>query len=276
LRIPIYQVDAFTDTVFKGNPAAVCLLEEFLPDEIMLNIASENNLPETAFIVNKGNKYLIRWFTPNYEIDLCGHATLASAYVVLNFIEFGSNKVTFFSELSGELTVNKNNELFSMNFPSRPAKKIVEPNGLIEALGKPCRDILASRDVLVVYDKEEAIINLTPDFRNLSLENHLGIIVTAPSSEKRKSVDFVSRFFDPHVEIPEDPVTGSAHCTLIPYWAEKLGKCKLVAEQLSSRGGKLFCEYNNDRVIISGQAICYLKGEILVENLYSCEQLRTS
>ena len=264
MKIKMYQVDAFTDTVFKGNPAAVCLLDKFLPDDVMLNIALENNLAETAFIVPENDNYLIRWFTPGYEIDLCGHATLASAFVVFNFISPEKETVKFLSKFSGELTVNKSNNLLSMDFPSRPPKNIEEPAGLKEALSVDFKKIMASRDLFVIFDKEEDVLNLKPDFRNLDMQNYLGVIVTAPASKNRESTDFVSRFFAPHINIPEDPVTGSAHCTLIPYWAEILGKDKLIAEQLSKRGGKLFCEYKKDRVIISGNAVCYLKGEIEV------------
>jgi len=260
----MYQVDAFTDSVFKGNPAAVCILDKFLPDEIMLNIALENNLAETAFIVPDGDNYLIRWFTPGYEIDLCGHATLASAFVIFNFITPEKETVKFLSKFSGELIVSKNNEFLSMDFPSRPAEIIAEPSGLKEALGQEFKQVMASRDLLVIFDKEEDIIGLKPNFRNFDMQNHLGVIVTAPSSGKREPTDFVSRFFDPHIDLPEDPVTGSAHCTLIPYWANKLGKNNLVAEQLSARSGKLICEYKNDRVLISGQAVCYFEGEILI------------
>lgn len=261
MTIPIYQADAFTDKLFGGNPAAICPLTEWLPDDTMQQIAKENNLAETAFFVKNDNGYLLRWFTPEYEIDLCGHATLASAHILFTELAYGSDVINFDTIKAGTLTVKRDGDKYTMDFPCRQPIPIETPNGLVEALGgaEPTA-ILRSRDYFVVYDTEEEIIELSPDFFALSKMDTVGIIVTAPG----KNSDFVSRFFAPGAGIPEDPVTGSAHCNLIPYWAKIFGKDKLHAYQLSARKGELWCELKGDRVLMSGKAVTYLRGEILV------------
>jgi PhzF family phenazine biosynthesis protein len=260
MKLPIYQADAFTDTLFGGNPAAVCPLDTWLPDATMQKIAAENNLAETAFFVKKNNGYLLRWFTPEFEIDLCGHATLATAHIL--FTELGYSEPTIYFETmkAGVLTVTKNGDKYTLDFPSRPAEPApIIPTGLTQALGvtEPL-EFLRSRDYLLVYDNEDEILNCKPDFNLLAKFDVVGIIITSPGKE----VDFVSRFFAPAAGIPEDPVTGSAHCNLIPYWAEKLGKNELHAYQQSARKGELWCELKGDRVLMSGKAVTYLKGEI--------------
>ncbi|MBL7961277.1 PhzF family phenazine biosynthesis protein [bacterium] len=255
MKIPLYQIDAFTGNLFKGNPAAVCPLNEWLNDETLLNIAAENNLSETAFFVKEGMGYRLRWFTPEVEVDLCGHATLAAAFVIFNYIDPSLNRVVFATQ-SGNLTVTTNGKLLAMDFPSRKPAACSPPHDLIKGLGVSPAETLKSRDYFVVYSSEEEIKNLKPDMSLLSKLDALGVIVTA----KGNQVDFVSRFFAPGAGIPEDPVTGSAHSSLIPYWAEKLAKSKLHALQVSKRGGELFCELNGDRVMISGHAVKYLEG----------------
>jgi len=261
MKIPIYQADAFTDKLFGGNPAAICPLDEWLPDQTMQKIAVENNLAETAFFVKNEIGYKLRWFTPEYEIDLCGHATLASAHILFTELGFEGDAIYFDTVKAGNLIVTKNGDKYTMDFPSRPAIHIEPPVGLIEALGEELpKEVLRSRDYFLVYETENEIKDISPDFFALSKMDTVGVIVTAPGNE----VDFVSRFFAPGAGIPEDPVTGSAHCNLIPYWAEKLGKSKLHAYQLSARKGELWCELKGDRVLISGKAVTYLKGEIFV------------
>lgn len=257
MKIPVYQVDAFSNSMFKGNPAAVCPLREWLPDEIMQSIAAENNLAETAFFVNKGTHYDLRWFTPAVEVDLCGHATLASAYVLFNELGESGDRVRFQTR-SGELAVTRHGELLALDFPSRPPKAVQPCEGLISALGGAPVEVLAARDYLAVYNSERDVQDLQPDFEALKKIDRFAVIVTAPG----KQCDFVSRFFAPAKGVPEDPVTGLAHCTLIPYWAKRLGKAKLQARQISARGGTLVCELNGDRVRISGQAVLFLRGEI--------------
>ena len=255
-----YIVDAFADKVFSGNPAGVCLVDRPLDDEIMQKIASENNLAETAFIMPKGDDFDLRWFTPEVEIDLCGHATLASAYILSTFVD-SALKVMRFHTLSGVLTVTKRDNLFEMDFPAR--KPIQKPlNALMEqALGVPVLEAHLSRDMLLLIKDEAAVRTLTPDLKLLAqIPDCFAAIVTAPGND----VDFVSRFFAPNAGIPEDPVTGSSHSTLIPFWAERLQKNKMVAKQLSKRGGTLYCENCGERVKISGQAVLYLSGEIKV------------
>jgi PhzF family phenazine biosynthesis protein len=257
MRITMFQIDAFASRLFAGNPAAVCPLEDWLEDWQMQAIAAENNLSETAFFVPRGNKYHLRWFTPAVEVDLCGHATLASAFVILNYLEPSGESVTFDTR-SGELTVRRNGELFSMDFPARPPASCEKPALLFEALGKEPRELLASRDLMAVYQSEEDVRSMKPDMSLLEKVEHFAVIATAPG----KNVDFVSRFFAPRGGIPEDPVTGSAHCTLVPYWSKRLGKTELHALQVSARGGELWCEDRGDRVIISGRAVRYLEGII--------------
>jgi PhzF family phenazine biosynthesis protein len=259
MTIPIYQADAFTSQLFGGNPAAVCPLTEWLPDEVMQKIAKENNLAETAFFVKNDTGFLLRWFTPEYEIDLCGHATLASAHILFTEMAYSEDTIHFETIKAGVLTVQRNGDKYTMDFPSRPPIPIEEPNGLIEALGgvKPVA-ILRSRDYFVVYENESEVRDLSPDFFALSKLDTVGVVVTARGDQ----VDFVSRFFAPGAGIPEDPVTGSAHCNLIPYWAKILGKDKLHAYQISARKGELWCELRGERVLMSGKAVTYLKGEI--------------
>ena len=260
MKLQIYQVDAFSQVPFHGNPAAVVPLDSWPSDSVMQNIALENNLAETAYFVPNGNGYDLRWFTPTVEMDLCGHATLASAYVMFELL--GTNdSVLRFQTKSGELTVEKEGDKYVLDFPSRPGVAADAPAGLIDAIGAEPREILKSRDYMLVYETEEEIKAIKPNFEALSkIETH-AVIVTA----KGDNSDFVSRFFAPEVGVNEDPVTGSAHCTLIPYWAEKLAKNELFARQVSSRGGELFCELRGDRVRIGGHAALYMKGEIYVE-----------
>jgi PhzF family phenazine biosynthesis protein len=259
MTIPIYQADAFTDKLFGGNPAAICPLKEWLPDATMQKIAIENNLAETAFFVKTGNGYKLRWFTPEYEIDLCGHATLASAHILFTELGFEDDTIHFETVKAGTLIVKKDGDKYTMDFPSRPPIPIEPPMGLAEALGeKQPLAFLRSRDYFLVYETEKDIQDITPDFFALSKMDTVGVIVTAPGNKS----DFVSRFFAPGAGIPEDPVTGSAHCNLIPYWAKKLGKNSLHAYQISARRGELWCELKGDRVQMSGKAVTYLKGEI--------------
>ncbi len=261
MKIPLYQVDAFTNKVFGGNPAAVCPLEEWLDDFTMQQIAAENNLSETAFFVKrKENLYDLRWFTPMMEVDLCGHATLAAAFVVFNYVNKQLNSVRFESK-SGELIVERSAELLTLDFPTRDPILYQTSYNLKGALGLEPIEVLKSRDLFVVYKNESQIRALTPNFELLkTFEDFLGIIVTAPGD----GYDFCSRFFAPNAGIPEDPVTGSAHCSLIPYWSKRLNKRKLHAFQLSQRKGELFCEDLGKRVKISGNAVLYLEGEILI------------
>jgi PhzF family phenazine biosynthesis protein len=265
MNIKIYKVDAFTGELFGGNSAAVCPLDKWLPDSLMQNIAIENNLAETAFFVpNSSNDgHELRWFTPELEIDLCGHATLATAHIIFTEIYPMNEKITFQTKKAGELIVTrgKGNALYTLNFPARPAAKADLPGGLLSALGCGItpKGVYKARDYMLVYEKEADVKQLSPDFTALAkIDSVFGVIVTAPGDE----VDFVSRYFSPGAVIPEDPVTGSSHCSLIPYWADRLGKTQLHAYQISARKGELWCENKGDRVLISGKAVTYLKGEI--------------
>ena len=259
LRIPFYQVDAFTSRLFGGNPAGVCLLESWLPAEVMQAVAAENNLSETAFLVKEGDGWGLRWFTPEVEVDLCGHATLASGFVLLKVLRSAAGTVRF-STQSGPLAVNEEGDLLSMDFPSRPGEPCQAPPSLPEGLGIAAAEVRRSRDYLVVVESEEQVRALRPDMGRLAGLDALGVIVTAPG----RACDFVSRFFAPGAGVPEDPVTGSAHCTLVPYWSHRLGKKRLHALQVSARGGELFCEDRGDRVSIAGTAALYLQGHILL------------
>jgi len=264
MKLPIYQIDAFASAVFAGNPAALCPLERWLPDATMQSIAAENNLAETAFFVPRADgtgdrDYDLRWFTPAAEVDLCGHATLASGHLVFTTLEPGRESVTFHTR-SGPLTVRREGGLLAMDFPSRPAVRCDPPPGLAEALGKSPAEVWQARDIMVVFESEHAVRGLTPSFDRIRALKVFGVIATAPGSE----VDFVSRFFAPLMGIPEDPVTGSAHCTLVPYWAKRLGKPRLTARQVSARGGDLLCEDRGERVSIAGRAVQYLAGTIEV------------
>ncbi|HBR57869.1 MAG TPA: isomerase [Blastocatellia bacterium] len=264
MKLDIYQVDAFTPKPFGGNPAAVVPLDRWLPDEVMQKIALENNLSETAFFVKSGDVYDIRWFTPAFEIELCGHATLASAYVIFEILKAETETVNFHSHKSGSLSVEKKGDVLTLDFPVRPVSPIEAPEALFEAVGGTPKEVFNARDYFLVYENEEEVLNLKPDFSALhtigsllDIEAH-GVIVTA----KGENCDFVSRFFAPEIGVMEDPVTGSSHCNLIPFWAERLGKTKMFARQISARGGELFCELKGDRVKIGGNAVLYLKGEI--------------
>jgi predicted PhzF superfamily epimerase YddE/YHI9 len=261
MRLPIYQVDAFTNGLFGGNPAAVCPLQAWLPDATMQAIAAENNLSETAFFVPDGGDYALRWFTPTVEVDLCGHATLASAHVVFRFLEPERESVNFHTLKAGTLAVIRRADMLVMDFPSRPASPAPAPPGLLAALGGAPREVLRARDYLVVYDSAAEIAALAPDLAALAKVDCWAAIVTAPGED---GIDFVSRFFAPKQGVPEDPVTGSAHCTLVPYWAKRLGKVELEARQLSRRGGALRCALNGNRVSIGGRAVVYLEGQISV------------
>jgi PhzF family phenazine biosynthesis protein len=260
MKIEYYHVDAFTDKPFSGNPAGVCLLNRWLPDELMQKIAFENGLSETAFIVFEKDNYRIRWFTPEVEVDLCGHATLASAHVLFHHKGVVSSVISLRSNTEF-LVVSKKEEILVLNFPSRPAVPSAVHPLLAQALGYNPVEVLSSRDYLAVYPSEEIVRNLKPDMALLSQLDKFGIIVTAPGNK----VDFVSRFFCPRQGIPEDPVTGSAHCTLIPYWSKRLSKPVMTALQVSRRGGRLFCENAGERVNIGGQAVTYSQGFIEVE-----------
>lgn len=260
MKLQIFQVDAFTSVPFRGNPAAVVPLDAWLADETMLAIAAENNLAETAFFVGGNGRYALRWFTPTVEIDLCGHATLASAFVLSDVLKTESSEISFETK-SGELRTSRDGDRFILDFPSRPAVETEVPGGLVEALGAAPQKVLKSRDYLALYETESEIAALKPDLRAMAELDAHAVIVTA----KGETSDFVSRFFAPSVGVDEDPVTGSAHCTLIPYWAEQLGKNDLFARQISARGGELYCPFQGDRVKIGGNAVLYLKGEIYVE-----------
>jgi len=237
----------------------VCLLDEWLPDDTMQSIAAENNLPETAFLVQRKDLYDLRWFTPEVEIDLCGHATLASGHAIFEFRDSGARRIEFQSK-SGRLSVEIKEDLLFLDLPSRKPLPCPGPDGLASILDSAPSHVLSSRDLMVVFDDENAVRTLDPDLDRVAKLDSFGLIVTAPG----RNSDFVSRFFAPGAGIPEDPVTGSAHCTLIPYWAERLGKKDLHAFQLSRRGGEMFCEDRGDRVSIGGRCVTYLSGTITV------------
>jgi predicted PhzF superfamily epimerase YddE/YHI9 len=257
LRIPYYQVNAFTSESFAGNPAGVCLLEQWLPDDLLQRIAAENNLSETAFLVRRDGFYDLRWMTPTNEVDLCGHATLASAFVLLFEMGLSQQRVVF-QTLSGRLSTSLLGDSLELDFPSRPPKKCSPPEELIKGLGRAPAEVLKSRDYLAVYHSAAEVAALQPDMALLVELDSLGIIVTGPGID----TDFVSRFFAPKVGVPEDPVTGSAHCSLIPYWSDRLGKSEMVARQISKRGGELFCQMRGERVGIGGRAVTYCRGEL--------------
>ncbi|MDP1442284.1 phenazine biosynthesis protein [Priestia megaterium] len=255
-----YVVDAFTENVFEGNPAAVCVMEEWLSDNLMQKIAMENNLSETAFAVKEGDGYRLRWFTPGGEIDLCGHATLATAYIIANYYEGNVEKITF-QTMSGELVVVKNGELYEMDFPSRMPEPFTLTEEMVDALGVQPIETYLGRDLMFVLEKEEDVQNAKPDFSKIkNLPDGLGVSITA----KGETYDFVSRCFFPKLNVNEDPVCGSAHCNFIPYWSKRLGKEKMVARQLSERGGTLYCKAEGDRVKISGTAALYSIADLQV------------
>lgn len=257
MKIPYYHVDAFTGDGLLGNPAGVCVLDDWLPDAVLQAIAAENNLSETAFILERKGFWDLRWFTPTTEVDLCGHATLASAFVITKCLGRSEGTVQFQSR-SGLLKVACDGELLVLDFPTRPPAPCAPPEHVASALGRKPVSVLKARDYLVLLESEEDVRNLQPDIDALGKIEAYAFIATAPG----RKADFVSRFFAPRVGVPEDPVTGSAHCTLIPYWAARLGKQKLHALQLSKRGGELFCENRGERVGIGGHARLYLRGEL--------------
>ncbi len=257
MKLDLFQVDAFASEVFKGNPAAIVPLEKWLDDRIMQNIATENNLSETAFFTQEGNSFHIRWFTPLCEVDLCGHATLASAHVIFKHLGYKDKEIQFKSQ-SGILKVFINEEKYYLDFPSWAASPAHLNENLEEIFGKNPVEMYHYRDLLLVYKEEDFIKKMNPDLARMNDLKYLGCIVTAPSKE----YDFVTRFFAPNAGIPEDPATGSAQCTLIPYWAERLGKKKMVSFQASKRSGIIYGELHDDRVYIGGYAKDYLRGTI--------------
>ena len=273
MTIPFWHVDAFAGKAFTGNPAGVCLMEEWPAPSLMQGIAAENNLPETAFLVPRpagqgtgpAADFDLRWFTPSVEIDLCGHATLAAAHVLIQHRGWSRPAVTFSSQ-SGPLVVEAKDDILVLDFPSRPPLPCEPVATLVKGLGARPMEILGARDYLAVFATEEEVRALSPDMALLSRIDRMGVIATAPGAANASGprVDFVSRFFAPGVGIPEDPVTGSSHCTLVPFWARRLRRTKLHALQVSPRGGELFCEDAGERVKIGGRAVTYLGGEIVL------------
>ena len=261
MKLTIYQIDAFTNQVFSGNPAAVCPLKIWLPDSILQAIAEENNLSETAYYVPTESGFHIRWFTPSSEVNLCGHATLAASYVIFELTGHSTNTITFTSR-SGELIVHRNHDLLVMDFPSQPPAPCKTPQALRHSLSQEPIEVLSAEDYIAVYAKQDDILTINPDFEKLKSLNLRGVIITATGQD----VDFVSRFFAPKFGIDEDPVTGSAHCELTPYWSKKLGKNQLIAKQLSQRGGTIQCELKEDRVLLSGKAVKYMEGQIILSH----------
>ena len=280
MRSRIFQVDAFTDRRFAGNPAAVCPLRDWPEDELLQAIAAENNLSETAFLVPRGEDYELRWFTPRAEVDLCGHATLAAGHVVLRVLQ-GTRESVRFETASGPLEVVRDGERLAMDFPALPAEPAPSPPGLASALGAEPSAVLAAKDWLAVFERPSTVAGLSPDMVELEKLDRRGVIVTAPNEPAQPGEgedgpsagppdaspggtrpDFVSRFFAPGVGVPEDPVTGSAHCTLGPYWTERTGRSRTLGRQISRRGGEVVCEVQGDRVRLSGRAVLYLEGRI--------------
>jgi PhzF family phenazine biosynthesis protein len=257
VKIPYFEVSAFTSRLFGGNPAGVCLLPDWREDATLQNIAAQNNLAETAFVVARHPDYDLRWFTPTVEVDLCGHATLAAAFVLFAERGVSADAVCFHSR-SGPLRVSREGDVLALDFPSRPPAACAAPEALARGLGARPAEVLKARDYLAVFADEAEVRALKPDFAALKTLDCLGIIATAPAG----NCDFVSRFFAPGAGIDEDPATGSSHCTLIPYWAERLGRTKLLARQVSARGGEMFCELAGDRVRIGGRAVLYCRGEV--------------
>lgn len=259
MKIKQYQVDAFATRVFEGNPAAVCPLDSWLDDETLQAIATENNLSETAFFVPATDGFELRWFTPAKEVDLCGHATLATAHVLFNILGYTEPAITFATR-SGDLTVKREGDILQMDFPAIAANPCEVPETLIQGIGVRPREVLAADDYITVFDDEETIRSITPNHTILKELELRGVIVTAPGND----VDFVSRFFAPKFGVAEDPVTGPAHCQLAPYWAARLGKNKLFARQLSKRGGSITCEVVGERVLLSGGAVTFMEAEIYI------------
>src|SRR5258706_10353990 len=256
MRLPYYHVDAFTGKLFSGNPAGVCPLEQWLPDEVLQRIATENNLSETAFIKRKSDFFELGWFTPPVEMDFGGHATLAPAHILFSELRHPDSVVRF-QTARGPLTATRRNGMIELDFPARPPQDCTVPENLVLGLGHEPREVLKSRDYLAVFESQAEVAALTPDMNLLAQLDCVGIIATARGDE----ADFVSRFFAPRAGIPEDPVTGSSHCSLVPFWAERLGKRELFARQISRRGGEIFCRHLGDRVGIGGHALIYGRGE---------------
>lgn len=262
MKLDLYQIDAFTDSMFGGNPACVVPLKDWLPDALLLKIARENAVAETAFFIDNGNDFHLRWFTPEIEMDLCGHATLATAHCLKTIAGCNTNRFVFTSR-GGQLTVTVNNRWYTLDFPSRKPVAAALPDNILRSLSVPPSEVLLARDYVLVYENETQIRNIQINrllFDQLNLDPG-GVVITAPGTD----CDFVSRFFTPQASIFEDPVTGSAHCSLVPYWAEKLGKQEMLALQLSERGGKLVCTNKVERVLISGQAKTYSIGALWTE-----------
>ena len=263
MKLTIYQIDAFAEKAFQGNPAAVIPLDDWLEEEIMQKIAMENNLSETAYVVKTEIGYHLRWFTPEYEIDLCGHATLATAYVIKNFLEPHLGEINFSTQKAGILKAFAKDGMYTLDFPCRMPQPCPVPDQLFESLGvSTAIEVLRSRDYFVVLPDEEAVRNIEPDYSLMKKLDTIGVIVSA----KGQTADIVSRCFYPGAGIPEDPVTGSAHCNIVPYWSEKLNKNKLFCKQLSHRGGDLLCELKGDRVLMSGNCVLYMKGEVMIDS----------
>jgi PhzF family phenazine biosynthesis protein len=262
MYLPVFHVDAFTDKPFGGNPAAVCPLTEWLDDDLLRAVASENNLSETAYFVARGDHYDLRWFTPRCEVNLCGHATLASALVIMQILALGSKSVRFETRFSGTLTVAREGNLLAMDLPSKvPWACENPPAALIEGLGRVPTSVLQVEDnYFAVFEREEAVKQIRPTFSVLETLHPAGVAITAPGDDS----DFVSRYFVPSYGIPEDPVTGSTHCSLAPYWGRRLEKTNLHARQVSERGGELWCELKETRVIIKGNAVVTMRGELLI------------
>ena len=255
--IPYFEVFAFTKRMFAGNPAGVCILSEWLPEEQLQAIAAENNLPETAFVIPHSDYFDLRWMTPTVEVELCGHATLAAAHVLFRHLDYAGSAIRFQSQ-GGELKVERTENRLVLDFPSRPAAETAPTQDLIAALGARPECLLHGRDFFAVFASEQEVAAIKPDFSRVARLDAQGVVVTAPGEE----CDFVSRYFAPAAGIPEDPVTGSTHCTLIPYWSQRLGKKKLFPRQISPRGGELFCQDRGDRVGIGGEALTYVEGKI--------------
>lgn len=259
MKLALYQVDAFAEQVFEGNPAAVIPLDDWIEEDLMQKIAMENNLSETAFIVRNDEDYHIRWFTPEYEIDLCGHATLAAAYVIKNYLEPHIADIRFTTQKAGSLKATAKDGMYTLDFPARMPEPADAPASLLKSLGvSQAVEVLKSRDYFVVLPDEQAVTDAEPDFSIMKDLDAIGVIITA----KGQSADVVSRCFYPGLGIQEDPVTGSAHCNIVPYWASRLGKTKMVCRQLSPRGGTLRCSLEGDRVLMSGKVVLFMKGDI--------------
>ncbi len=268
MKFPIFQVDAFSSRLFGGNPAAVVVLDGWLEDRVLAAVAAENNLSETAFVIPRpeapaSDVLPLRWFTPTVEVDLCGHATLAAAHVLFDHYLPGLDTLRFATR-SGQVAVARRGDLLCLDFPARPARPVEVTDSLAAALGARPREALRARDILAIFDSEDEVIALRPDFRRIASLDSFAVIVSARGDSQADSPDFVSRFFAPAQGVPEDPVTGSSHCTLTPYWSAKLGKASLFARQLSARGGDLRCEMQADRVSIGGNTVEYLRGEITI------------